>query len=257
VPRLYRSVRLDRRAFALAAISVLTVGGTTAARALAQQPGLELEGDCNDEPGVALLLDWQKEVLRMREDEILAPVGWQLFASPNTSLVLLIPPDWTAQFGWATQFTSKGAPILDTTPDPNAALQVARLLNRESTIAFDYASGILQGVALKPLEAAQIAIQAILGEDPDLDPICTSTLDDGFMQSWITAHRFKDSILVTSGQVIADATGFSPYTSITYQAFYGPRESFEQVVREIFIRFLYQQLQSGGSDPTPTPTPEF
>lgn len=251
-------VRFTRRSLALGGFGLAAAVGAGVKSVVARQTNGNLEGDCYSEPGVALLLDWKDELLNMRREEVLAPVGWQLFTDVNSRVVLQIPRDWKVQLGWATSFTRSGAPILDPTPNPNAGIMVTRFLNSDSTIAYEYTSMDIQGAALKPLEAANVAIQAILGENPKIEEICTFEGNDVFATSWITAHHHRSSMLVTVGHLLTGDVGFGPYTNVVYESFYAPRKSFETVVREYFIRFLYQQLPTGGSgDPTPTPTPEF
>lgn len=252
--------RLNRRTLALGALGAIAFGGSIGARrALGQTTKPNIDGDCSRDEGVDLLINWQKVLLGMTREQVNAPLGWQLFTSENTTLVLLVPSDWQAQFGYATEFTQSGAPIYDTRPNSNAALRITRLLNAESTIAYESGIGLLQGVALtSPLQAAPIAIQSLLGENPDIKQICTIETLDPLSPSWVSAHYFKESIIVTSGIVLSDSSTSFPFTSFTHQCFYAPKETFAEAVMEYFIRFLYQQLSAGGSgDPTPTPTPEF
>ncbi|CAN5533525.1 hypothetical protein BH23CHL5_BH23CHL5_19720 [soil metagenome] len=61
-----------------------------------------------------------------------------------------------------------------------------------------------------------------------------------------------------TGSAVPLQDAFMPATVVTYQSFVGPSAQFEELTRNVFIRFLFQRLNGGAAaEPTPTPTPEF
>lgn len=248
--------RLSRRTV-MRGLGLLAVGATVrAAHDVDAQTDLDLQ-QCATEPGVALLIDWSQGLVQIPPDEIRAPVDWLPYIDPNSPISLLIPPDWSGVVGWAAGFSPSGAPIWETTPPLTPQLRGVRLMSADGLAAYDYVSGTILGPPLQPAQLASIAQQGILGEAPVLTPICGFAQTESLQPSWFTADHFGSSILVTSGSFTPLPDAFSPATVVTYQNFFGPAASYEPLMREVFLRFLFQLLSGASSNipPTPTPTP--
>ncbi len=247
---------LTRRSF-LTRCGLLALGATAAGSRTADAQTVSDLQQCATEPGVALLIDWSQGLVQIPPDEIRAPADWVPYIDPNSPISLLIPPDWSGVVGWASGFSSSGAPIWETTPPLTPQLRGVRLLSADGLAAYEYVSGTILGPPLQPTQLASIAQQGILGETPVLTPICGFSQSESLQPSWFTADYFGSSILVTSGAFTPLPDAFSPATVVTYQNFFGPAASYEPLMGEVFLRFLFQLLSGASSSvaPTPTPTP--
>ncbi len=213
-------------------------------------------GDCGVQPGVELLIGWSQGQIQLPPDELRAPLDWVVFAHPNSPSSLLVPPDWGWQIGWADSFTPSGAPIWQETPPATPQLTGVRLISGDGTAAYEYTSGTILGPPLEPAQVAVVAQQGTLGERPALQLICSISDQNPLRPAWLTADWVGESVLVTTGSAVPLQDAFMPATVVTYQNFVGPSAQFEELMRTVFIRFLFQLLSGGtAADPTPTPTP--
>lgn len=224
-------------------------------RALAQgtQPA-DLAG-CLAEPGIALYVDLVQGRPVMTTEELSPGANWQLFVSPVTATSFLYPPDWAGQELYAATFSATGAPQWTAQQESAAGMVSARVLLPHSTALWEFVAGSLQGIALTIEQAVGIAEQGVLGDGVTGNRLCLYTqpaIDGGI--AWFTAVEWNGSILLTNGTLYTDASGFSPFSVLTYYGMGGPRDQLEHLMRTVFLP-IKAQLSGGGDEPTPTPTP--
>lgn len=246
---------MNRRSM-MAGMVGLTLGATPCGRSLAQtgQPA-DLAG-CLTEPGIALFLDLFQGRSTLTSQELLPPSSWQLFASPATTVSFFFPFDWAAQVLFASTFTQSVAPVWTDQQQSASGLISARVLLPHSTAVWEYVIGTLQGVALTIDQAVAIAEGGVLGDGVVGNRLCAhteTTINGG--TAWLTAAESNGSVLLTNGTLYADASGFSPFSVLTYFGMGGPREQLEQLMRTVFLPIQFQLLQSGDGYLSPTPTP--
>lgn len=244
------SKRRSRRAVGAGALAAALLYAT----ALGRTPARDLSGDCSAEPGVQLLLDWSfgKPVIDITE--LVPPGNWAQYAHPTMPLFFRYPPDWFPVALWADSFTPNGTPNWQEQPPYVAMLTSGRVISPDGYASFEFASGTITGVALVPEQAAIVAKQGLLGESPRLTSLCTHETPPNLGPGWFHADELESSILVSYGWTAVPAVGLTPTTTVTYYTLFGPQPSFESLMRSVFIPIL-SQLEGGGYDPTPTPTP--
>lgn len=216
----------------------------------------ELAG-CLAEPGIALFLDVFEGRSALTLQELLPGTDWQLFSSPYSLVSFLFPADWSAQLLYAATFTQNAAPIWTTNiPQPGGLLS-ARVVSADATSAWEYVAGTLQGVALSIEQAIAIAEGGVLGDGYAGTRLCLytePTLSGG--TAWLTAIESNGLLALTNGSLFADASGFSPFSVITYYSLVAPQASYEQVMRQVFLPIQWQLLRrDDGPSSTVTPTP--
>ena len=246
---------MKRRTVLTGSIGALVAHGSFA-RALAQGgQSADLAG-CLAEPGIALFLDVFQGASTLTSTELLPGADWQVYSTPYTTVAFLYPPDWNAQVLSASTFSPGGAPQWMSGPPGTPGLVSARVVSPDSTAAWEYAVGTLQGVALTIEQAIMVAEGGLLGDAGAGSRLCMHTEQNmaGGL-AWLTAVDSNGLLVLTNGTLFADASGFTPYSVLTYYAFAAPRAQFELVMRSVFLPIQWQLLQSGGSLPTPTPTP--
>lgn len=213
-------------------------------------------GDCSREPGVQLLIDFATGAPGVPQlSELFPPADWKLFSHPTHTLSLFIPPDWEAYPGWADSFSESGMPIWSDRPPATPQLTLTRIVSPGADAAFEYIAGSILGPPLSLEQAAFVAKQSVLGEDPRLRSICTYEDSNPLGPAIFQADRFGQSVHITNGVAIGLESSYLPATTITFNNYFGPRGEFEMLMEEVFLRFIVQFMGGGGSDPTPTPTP--
>ncbi len=245
---------MNRRSM-LAGLLGAAVAVTPGRQLLAQsgQPA-DLAG-CLAEPGIALFLDVFQGRSNLTSQELLPGANWQLFTSPYALVAFLFPPDWLGQVLFASTFSQNAAPLWTAQQQRASGIVSARVAAADATAVWEYVAGTLQGVALTIEQAVAMAEGGILGDGYAGNRLCVHTeptLSGGV--AWLTAVERDGLLVLTNGTLFADASGFSPFSVITYYSFVGPRAGFEQLMRSVFIPIQWQLLQ-GGSDPVPTATP--
>jgi hypothetical protein len=246
------TVRSHRRSFLrLAAGAVALTAAPGVARALAQtSPTGEWTGDCTDEPGVQLLIDFSQGVPipGVTLSGLTPPPGWNLYSHPSMPTSLFIPPDWIAIAGWADSYSQSGRPNWTDVRPEVPQLNLFRVLSPDEEIAFEYVVGTILGPPLRPDQVAQIGKQSLLGEEPDVRSVCTYIDTNPLSPAFMEADRFGRYVHVTSGFAVGLESAFQPATTVTINNFYGPRLDFEEITRELFLRFVVQ-FMGGGGDP--------
>lgn len=225
-------------------------------RLLAQsgQP-TELAG-CLAEPGIALFLDVFQGRSTLTSQELLPGAGWQLFSSPYATVDFLYPPDWIGQLLYASSFTQNAAPLWTSGAPQTGGVLASRVVSPDSTALWEYVVGSLSGVALSFEQAIAIAEGGVLGDGYAGTRLCsytTQNITGGI--DWLTAIDSNGLLVLTNGTLVADASGLSPFSVITYYSLVAPRAGYEQTMRQVFIPIQWQMLRSGGGNPTPTPAP--
>lgn len=223
-------------------------------RAQTGQPA-DLAG-CLAEPGIALFLDVFQGRSNLTSQDLLAGADWQLFSSPYTLVAFLYPPDWSPQVLFANSFTQNAAPIWSNPTPQSPGIISARVVSLDSTAAWEYVAGTLTGVALTVEQAIAIAEGGVFGDGFTGTRLCVHTeptINGG--TAWLTATESNGLLALTNGTLFADASDFSPYSVLTWYSLVAPRTQYEQFMRQVFIPIQWQLLQSGGSEPIPTPTP--
>ncbi|MGI9253899.1 MAG: hypothetical protein ACR2J8_09140, partial [Thermomicrobiales bacterium] len=246
--------RCSRRAAIAATGATLLPRGPIRPGALAAQP--TLTGDCTQDPGVDLLgrFDLGEPVLPI--EALLTPMGWPLYANYQTGLSFYYPPDWSASTIWAEGLSASGAPVWTASQPFVPALTSHRIVSPDGAAAFEAVIGTLYGSILSPLQAAGIAELGLAGEGTPLSEVCAfedlNPLQPGWLRAvWAGANQ--QVTLVSQGYALASPSSFTPNTIVTWYAMAGPRGLFEALMREIYLRILFQFLPGGGDEPTPTP----
>lgn len=246
--------RASRRAFVLAAAALSIHGPRSPASAQWSAPTPTYTGECSLEPGVQLLVDWRLGVPVMSMAEQLPGNDWALYTHPTLPLVFYYPPDWTPVALWAEDVDDHGVPVWTDQPPVIPTLSLARIVSPDQDAVFEFAVGNVTGPVLAPHDAALVAKQGLVGEDPDLREICLYEDQNPLAPSWFHADRLDRAIIVSSGVAIGNPQMFIPSTTVTYQNIIGPRRDFEDLVREVFIPILFQFIgKSGENEPTPEP----
>lgn len=247
---------MHRRALLAGLVGVAT-GVAPAGRLLAQtgQQPADLQA-CMSEPGLALYLSMLSGQLPMTSQELLPGATWQLFSSPYSTAVFLYPPDWTGQVLFASTFTQHAAPQWTGQQQSASGITSARVTSSDASAAWESVAGGIQGVALTLEQVVAIAEGGLLGDGYTGTRMCAHTepLANGGT-AWLTALDANGTIVLTNGTLFSDPSG--PYSVITYYGMAAPQAQFEQTMRSVFLPIQWQLLQSGGSLPTPTPTPGF
>lgn len=212
---------------------------------------------CLAEPGIALFLDVFQGRSNLTSQDLLPGADWQLFSSPYTLVAFLYPPDWSGQVLFANSFTQNAAPIWSNGTPQSPGITSARVVSPDSTAAWEYVAGTLTGVALTVEQAIAVAEGGVFGDGFTGTRLCVHTeptINGG--TAWLTATESNGLLALTNGTLFADASGFSPYSVLTWYSLVAPRATYELYMRQVFIPIQWQLLQSGGSEPIPTPTPE-
>lgn len=245
-----------RRRSMLAGMLGVGLGTAICAESEAQTgPTTDLAG-CLAEPGIALFLDVFQGRSTLTFQELLPGADWVLFSSPYSLVAFLHPPDWSAQLLYASTFTQNAAPIWTAGVPQAGGLLAARVVSPDASAAWEYVAGTLQGVALSIEQAIAIAEGGILGDGYSGSRLCLHTeptISGG--TAWLTAIESDGRLVMTNGTLFADASGFSPYSVITYYGLAAPRASYEQVMRQVFLPIQWQLLRRGGEDAVATSTP--
>lgn len=246
------SMRAHRRSFLrLAAGAVALTAAPGPAKAVAQtSPTLTGTGDCTDEPGVQLLIDFSQgiPIPGVTLSGLTPPPSWNLYAHPSIPTSLFIPPDWIAVTGWADSYSRSGRPNWTDVRPEAPQLNLFRVLSPDEEIAFEYIVGSILGPPLRPEQVAQVGKQSLLGDEPDVRSICTYLDTNPLNPAFMEADRFGRYVHITSGFAVGLESSFQPATTVTINNFYGPRRDFEEIARELFLRFVVQ-FMGGGGDP--------
>ncbi len=250
-PRLFtRRALLGAASFAGTAAWAHQVSGRQAAEPV-------VEGDCEDEPAVAMLFDWRsgRPVYRSVADS--GPqLHWQPFNHPGFLGPFLIPPGWTGSAAWADSFTRDGVPRWQDQPMSLPQLTLSRVTSPGGDASFEYAVGSIQNALLTTQQSAMLAKQSVLGADPSLRPVCS--IDDqekALAPGWLSADRHRSSLLITFGNALPLPSEVLPGTVVSFNSIFGRRRDMEDLMYDVFLRILFQFLGGGSGDPTPTPTP--
>ncbi len=222
---------MNRRSL-VAGVASLAATGLWVRRTSGNQPGPVMEGDCEEEPAIAMLFDWRagRSVYRSVADA--GPqIGWEPFHHPSALGPFLIPPGWTGVAAWADSFTREGVPEWQARPLALPQLTLSRIVSPDGEAAFEYAVGSIQQVLLDTGQAATIAKQSMVGESPRLRPVCT--IDDAnnqLMPAWFTVDRHRSSLLTTFGNVAQLPDHIVPATVVSFTTMYGPRRDMEDLM---------------------------
>ena len=234
----------------------MALGAAPRGRLLAQTGQTTDLVGCLAEPGIALFLEVFQGRSNLTSHELLPGTNWQLFTLPYGLVAFLYPPDWIGQVLFASTFSQNAAPQWTGQQQNASGIVSTRVTTADSTAAWEYAVGTLQGIALTLDQSVAIAEGGILGDGYTGTRLCMHTepaLNGGV--AWLTAIERNGLLVLTNGTLFADASGLSPFSVLTYYSFVGPRAQFEQLMRSVFIPIQWQLLYAGGSDPTPTPIP--
>jgi hypothetical protein len=139
-------------------------------------------------------------------------------------------------------------PIWLDQPPLIAQISLARFVSPDEDAAFEFAVGTIQGSPLTTEQAALIACQGLLGENPRLRTICA--YDDPanpLVPSWARADYYRQSIMTCSGTAQPQPSMYMPATIVTYTNLFGPKDEFENLTRTVFIPLIGQMLGGGAS----------
>ena len=245
--------RCSRRA-AIAAVPATQAAGRRAAAGTPHGEQPTYTGDCRDDPGMDLLgrFDLGEPVLPM--PALLPPPDWRISSNPRTGLTFLYPPDWLAGTLWAESLDASGTPAWTATQPFIPALTSHRIMSADGSALFEAVIGTLPNLLLAPLEAAAIAELGILGAG-ETAAICAFESRDSLTPGWLRGVRAGGRGQITfasQGYALPNASALVPGTIVTWYAMAGPSGLFEALMRQVFLRILFQ-FMGGGDEPTPTP----
>jgi hypothetical protein len=239
--------RFDRRL--LLATPLVAGASWWAQRASGQETALT-EGDCEDEPSVALLFAWRAGQPIYNSPADGAPqADWVPFEHPSLPVPYLIPPGWTGIPAWADSFTRSGMPEWQDAPLQLPQLTLARVVSPDGDAVFEYAVGSIQQVLLTTMQSAFIAKQSVLGENPDLNQVCA--IDDQanpLSPAWFSVDRAASDLLITYGNALQLPHDIAPATVVTFTSLFAPRRQMPDLMYEVFFRILFQFLGGPSSD---------
>lgn len=238
--------RIDRRL--LLAAPLVATTAWWAQRARGQETAVT-EGDCEDEPSVALFFAWRngQQVYDTVADGM-PQIDWQPFEHPTLPVPYLIPPDWTGVAAWADSFTRDGMPEWQDAPPQLPQLTLSRIVSPDGDAVFEYAVGSIQQL-LTTLESASIAKQSVLGEDPRLRKVCV--IDDqanALAPGWFSVDRSGSGLLITFGNALQLPHEIAPATVVSFTSMFAPRRRMPDLMYEVYLRIMFQFLGGGGDD---------
>jgi hypothetical protein len=120
---------------------------------------------------------------------------------------------------------------------------------------FEMAGGTATSGRITQWEAASLAELGVVGAGVPLTAICQDELPSPVGAQWFRATAYDDFVLVTQGVTISDLSGLGGDTSLGYYSMVGPRDSFDALAHEVFVRILFQLYPDPVTNVTPTPTP--
>jgi hypothetical protein len=240
--------RRETRRSLLGAAAVLPIFLAHMARA---QESPVTEGDCEEEPAVAMLFAWRNgQSVYPSVADGMPQTDWEPFQHPSLPVPYLIPPGWTGAGIWADTFTRAGEPIWQDTPLALPQLTGTRIVSPDGDAMFEYAVGSIQQAILTNRDSLRIARQSVLGADPNLKSVCL--IDDQYnalAPGWFTVDRYESDLLITFGNTQALPHDIAPATVVSFTSMYGPRSDMEDLMYDVYLRILLQFL-GGGSDDT-------
>ena len=249
----HASGRLTRRSFALAALALPFALRRDAFGQLARQP--VTTGHCRLEPGVELLAEFNLGMPVVEIPDLLPPLDWVRYDNPQIGLTFLYPGSWMAQTLWAEQFSPAGAPRWTEQRPFIPELTTNRIFSPDGAASFEAAVGTLHGVLLSPPQAANVADLGVAADASRLAPLCDYEDPNPLSPAWFRASRVDGNVLVSEGYAIPNPSALTPSTIVVYYAMTGPRDAFAALVREVYLRILFQFMPGLGGEPTPTPEP--
>ena len=211
--------------------------------------------NCQSEPGVEFLRRFNLGAPGVPFADLLAPADWVLHPNQANSMWFRYPPGWRPEVWWADQFTRDGAPIWTAQQPWVASLFSVRAISPNGDAMFEMAGGTVMSHRLSLDQAATLAERGAVGNDVQLTPICEEELPSPLGPMWFRASAFGDFVLVTQGVPFTDPTGFANGTGLGYYSMYGPRDEFDALAHDVFVRILYQLYPDPITLVTPTPTP--
>lgn len=207
------------------------------------------DGDCTNEPSVQMLSDWGAgKPIYASIAESGPQIDWVPSGLPVPMLPYLIPPDWRAVTGQCDAIDRDGVPQWTNQQLQVPWLTLARVLNKDSTAAFEYIVGNIQGQPLTPQQVTTIARASLLGPDPKLKAVCSvDSSADPLAPMFFSADRYEDSLLLTSVTALGLPDVFLPATTVSITSIFGPRDEMEDLMHDVFLRILFQFLGGGSS----------
>lgn len=228
-------------------------------RGAAQMPvPTPVQGDCASDPGVELFLGFILGYPVVQLTDLVVPNDWTLHPNTYGGVIFRQPPGWSGATLYAYEFSPQGMPLFSAQQRPPLAPAVVsgRTVSANGAAGFEFASGTLQGVMLSPLQAANVAELGMVGERARLATLCAYEVQNPLGPAWLRAVAVDDeTLLLTQGYAVA-YPGMMPYTIVTYYSMYGPRDQFEPLMRQVFLRLMGQFYRGREISVTPTPTPE-
>ncbi len=189
-------------------------------------------GDCNADPGVALVAATvQQGMAPLPPHELVPPSNWVLFMHPSVPVLSFRhPPGWRPMP--LAQIGTTGVRVLS--PDNSAGFEIF------NTTA---ASGV--GSAR---QVAEQGLRSLLGADTQAQPICAFDYPvpgpvptTGFFEAVAT----QTSLAAAVGMVFRDPASGAPI-AIDHRVIVGPRDQFAALVRHVFLPVFTQLLQSSA-----------
>lgn len=237
------------------AVGLVSGWGRTGAQIPVPTP---VQGDCSSDPGVDLYIGFILGYPVVQLPDLVVPNDWTLHPNTYGGVIFRQPPGWSGATLYAYEFSSRGLPLFTAQQRPPLAPAVVagRTVSDNGAAGFEFVSGTLQGVMLSPLQAATVAELGIVGERARITTLCAYEDQNPLGPAWLRAVVVDDdTLLLTQGYAVA-YSGMIPYTIVTYYSMYGPRDQFELLMRQVFLRIMGQFYRGREISVTPTPTPE-
>lgn len=216
---------MRRRAGALLLLGAATLPAARADAAAA--------GDCNADPGVAMVAAATQGIPVLPPSELTPGPRWVPFMHPRLpSLAFTHPPGWV--------------------PAPFAQIGVVgvRVVSPDGSAAFEiFNTTSVQGLgAVTAQQVAEQGLRSLVGEGTPAALVCGFDYPapgplptDAFLEAIATER----SIAVAVGMVLHDPGSGMP-VSIDHRAIVGPRDQFAGLVRSVFLPVFTQLLQSSA-----------
>jgi hypothetical protein len=219
------------------ALLIAGLAAITGTAAAADGPGqvqlAAMTGDCNADPGVAMVAAATQGQFVLPPNDLTPGRGWVLFMHPALpTLAFYYPPGWQ--------------------PAPFAQIGVigVRVVSPDGDAAFEnFNTTNIRGVgAVTAQQVAEEGLHRVIGTSTPASLVCGFDYPvPGPMPTtaFLEAVATQSSIAVAVGQVLHDPASGTPI-SIDYRAIIGPRGQFAGLVRAVFLPVFTQLLQSSA-----------
>jgi hypothetical protein len=237
--------------------------------ASAQSGGLNIRGDCTEEPALQMMMDFATgnlDRLPYRTmDEFLPGADWEFRESVELGM-LLVPPGWNVQNVQANSFSRNGVPEWQSQQLSFPYWGGCFIISPDESAAYIYISGRMDGPPfLDGNGLVELARTSVMGSDNTPREVCVSTQDEpGFSRQssqFVVGDRYGRDLIISRGfgiQSEVSGATLGPGTEFGFEIMAAPRRESAELMEDVFIKIMWQLIPRSGSgddEPTPTPSP--